>query len=545
LGNSPVSISYKEIAEGIEGWAAPTVAPTIPIYSYFSVYSEDNKYVAVQSPPGTLRFESTNPISAIDYAFNNLPSGRTHKENVLLRGTFIINLRDHPVDPTQKAGIVVPNYTRLYIDGIIKLVDYAYSDTIAVNYIICNRDRSTPKEIEIIGGEIDGNADNNTVPIYGIEIQGNTKGEQIEIRNVYVHDTRETGIAFEGTIVNSKMLFNRVKGRKDLTLTWQDGIGNQYGCKNIEYIGNEVWNCYNQGIYIEGGESISVLNNKSYNNRECGILLSTFRGSKFIKCCKNEVRYNDTAGIATTKPGAVSPGTISIAIIADNITEFNVQDGIYMRHGVPEGGQYLIIENNLVRNNARLGQPYSGIVGRIKDSIIQNNICIDDQATPTQEYGIALLTNSTNIKLRGNICKGNELGRCLFQSGVEVDLKAYTFFKTNPGYVVNGVASTAWTAYASGADGYVPFHRDTVLYVVWFVDWDPRSTLGGIRIVNYAGDVIASLEPGATGRRRDRVVLSESQINLIPTPTGGINCQTKGDGSVGAYIFRSQLFYID
>jgi len=62
----------------------------------------------------TMSFQNTNPTTVINSTLNSLASGRTWKENVLLKGQFAIS------EP-----IKIPSYTSIFISRLLKLVDNA------------------------------------------------------------------------------------------------------------------------------------------------------------------------------------------------------------------------------------------------------------------------------------------------------------------------------------------------------------------------------------------------------------------------------------
>ncbi|NOX54662.1 MAG: right-handed parallel beta-helix repeat-containing protein [Planctomycetes bacterium] len=350
--------------------------------SAYVIFQEGGIVRGVNARTGKVEFEGKDARRVINETLNAAAApGKTWKETVLIKGPIDLDLGPASWDPNRRSGIEVPNYTRLRIAGKITLVANARSAPKQVNYIVTNKDHKTGRQIEIIGGEIDGNAANNQHGIYGIQVSGAT---DVRIVGVYVHDCRETGVAFENVSRNCWAVNNHVVGRKDLKLFWQDGLGNQFDCHDIFYIGNVAERCRFWGIYIEGGSNIVALGNVCHHNGRDGIIVGS----------------------------GAHPGN-SISVIGNTVYE-NDQHGIRAHSAKASRG---LIIGNIARNNAAKGGRHSGIVVNCRDFCVQGNQCWDDRPEKKQEYGIALLAGAEHCQVNGNNVRANKLGGVLLQEG--------------------------------------------------------------------------------------------------------------------------------
>jgi len=120
----------------------------------------------------------------------------------------------------------------------------------------------------------------------------------------------------------------------------------------------------------------------------------------------------------------------------------------------PVANKWVIVRGNIVKNVGQMGigyglnpanTPYQYV-------IIEDNICFDDQATPTQQYGIYVYNMaSNNYIIRNNICYNNKNGQ-FFDGGTGTS-KIVT---GNIGY--NPVAAATITPAASGTS---PTYQNT------------------------------------------------------------------------------------
>ena len=367
-----------------------------------TIFARDKTICARNGRTGKVDFEGEDARAVINNALAALDPARTWKETVVLKGSLEIDLAPASWDPNRRSGIEIPNYTTLRIQGKIRLRNNASSTPGQVNYIVTNKDHKTGKQIDIQGGEIDGNGQNNAHGIYGVQVSGVS---DVRVVGMYIHDCRETGVAFENVSRDCWAINNHVVGRRDLGLFWQDGLGNQNDCSDISYLGNLAEQCHFWGIYIEGGRHITALGNTCRRNGKDGILVGEeSQTGNTMTIAANSVYDNNLHGIF-----ASAPKVRKIAILG-----------------------------NQVKNNAIAGSPHSGIVVRAQDVEVQGNLCWDDQRTKTQQYGVALLTRANRCRVLDNNLTGNKLGGVLVQGGVMDCL-----LKNNAGHVTesSGIAT--------------------------------------------------------------------------------------------------------
>jgi len=366
----------------------------------YIIYPRGRTICAKNGNTGKTDFQGEDARAVINSALAALTPGRTWRETVVLKGSFEIGLTQPSWDPSRGVGIEIPNYTTLRIDGKIRLENGAHSMP-NLNHIITNRDHKTGRQIDILGGELDGNADNNVNPIHGVQVSGIS---DVRIEGMYIHDCRETGIAFEHGSRDCRAINNHVVGGRDLGLYWPAGLGNQFDCCDIFYVGNVAEQCQAWGIYVEGGRHITVLGNTCRRNRKDGIVVGW------------------EGGVGT-----------STMVVANHVYE-NRLHGIYANN--LKVGKITILGNQ-VRNNGIGDATHSGIVVRAPDVEIQGNVCWDDQPAKTQQYGVAILAGTTRCRVLNNNLAGNKRGSLLLEGGV-----AECVLKDNAGYITenSGIA---------------------------------------------------------------------------------------------------------
>jgi hypothetical protein len=348
---------------------------------------------ARNSRTGRIDFQGEDARAVINRAMAALSPGRTWRETVVLKGSFEIGLAQPSWDPGRGVGIEIPNYTTLRIEGKIRLKNRAHSMP-DLNHMITNQDHRAGRQIEILGGEIDGNADHNVNPIHGVQVSGIS---DVRIENMYIHDCRETAIAFEHGARNCWAINNHVCGGKDLGLYWPGGLGNQFDCCDIYYIGNIAEHWQSWGIYVEGGRRITVLGNTCRRNLKDGMVVGW------------------EGGVGT-----------SIIVAANHVYE-NRLHGIYAAN--PKVGRIAILGNQ-VSNNGIGRAAHSGIAVKAQDVEVQGNVCWDDQPVKTQQYGVALLAGTNRCRVLDNHLTGNKRGGLSAERGL-----GECVTKNNAGYV--------------------------------------------------------------------------------------------------------------
>lgn len=208
----------------------------------------------------------------------------------------------------------------------------------------------------------------------------------------------------------------------------------------------EVYDCGDDGIHPNS-------NNASYNYR-----------NKYIK---NYCHDNGAYGI---KDNGNSAGTYNLQNEFDgNICYNNTEYGLYIygqngaivtnnhcNHNGKSGIRidtvsYSTINANVTDDNSQTAPFYYGIMGiNVDNSIFEENISCDEQGSPTQQYGIALDSNSS-----GNIIKDNTtLGNAVLGMSIS---NTDNIVGDNKGYIHSGEFRTASGSLTGGAANAILF----------------------------------------------------------------------------------------
>jgi len=121
------------------------VSPAAPYHAI--VHKDDSTVWAEDSEGKTIAYgvAGEEDAAVIQSALDSLTEGRTSKETVVLRGSF-----------TCEEGLLVPSYTKISIEGVLKLKDGA-NEPLIRNKNYSKETNNADSEIEIIGGTLDGN----------------------------------------------------------------------------------------------------------------------------------------------------------------------------------------------------------------------------------------------------------------------------------------------------------------------------------------------------------------------------------------------------
>jgi len=311
----------------------------------------------------------------INSALSALTAGRTWKERVVLEGDFSIS-----------SPINVPSYTILDIQGKLK---QAVID-IDIIYI------ENQSEVVIVGGEIEGLGSNAGTTGWGIKTD--VGGENIQIYGIYVHDTRKSGIALNN-IVHGAVSGCRVQN------TGFNGIGIGDSC-NITIRDNYCHNNADSGVNLEDVSSFLLVNNTCTNNVRHNLQLEhACEGQIIGGIYKGSQKYH---GIEIRNRVGTARKSKEVVIIGAHV-ECNYRYGIYIY-----SSESITVLNCTVKNNSQRGVGlHDGI--RITDDgthpsrhcRIEGNICFDDQATVTQNYGIREASISDYNLIIENDVRGN------------------------------------------------------------------------------------------------------------------------------------------
>jgi len=457
------------IREAIAQTPSIIVKPESFVETVSHVFFKDETEIKAKSgDTGQIEFSGKDAATVInDVLANGLTGGRTWKEKVVSKGNFTIS-----------SVIKIPSYTVLEIQGSLTLANGVNTD------ILQNSDQTNGNtQIEIIGGELDGNKANQTA---GTALIDFVKVTDSLVEGVYVHDAYFRGVQFltdshrnkvvncwienigavddsgDGILLDGNDNIasgNYIKGSEGYNIYVRTGERNfilknicdgasgvtyinigvsEYASPETIVIGNTAVNAKNDGIIISFNSTDSlILGNLAKGNGRHGIFVSgnTEQGinldtAEEIIIIGNEVRSNVGNGIRLLKSNFVT--------IQGNFVTENNYVGINIT-----GSSWNIIKGNIVKNNSKdsagtyfgigfynYGEAYSF------DNIVIGNICTDDQETKTQGYGIKETGNTDRTIIIGNNVRGNLTGAIL-------TVGANTIVERNIGYVTeNGGTAT-------------------------------------------------------------------------------------------------------
>jgi len=408
-------------------------------YDYV-VRVEDGTYVA-EDARGRKLTEGTDAASVINSAISALTSGRTWKETVLLKGNF-----------TLSSKISLASYTRLVIDGKLSLADGADDHMIEGIGLT---------EVEILGGELDGNKANQTAGVHCIRLVDCSK---VRVAHIYIHDgytfgifvTANTSDIFDIVIENIRVEScggNNIHvgpstGYKATDVMLRNIVTKSSGGDGIELV--RVMKSILDSIYAEG-------------NTTYGISLDVDAKKNIIS---DVHAIQNQHGIGINGTGAEEN------LVVSSIAELNSQMGFYITQaknkldsivsrlngyrGVQISASDVELRNSRIYNNSQASPgTYDGVYisGNALRVIVEANYIYDDQATPTQAYGINEFAADYSL-IRFNKLWGNSAGQ-IAVSG------ANSVVKYNDGYVTensgtatfSGDGSTTSFSWAHGLVG--------------------------------------------------------------------------------------------
>ena len=331
---------------------------------------------------GQFDFSSTNASAVINNAMGNLTGGRTWKEKVVLKGNFTVD-----------RSILMPNYTILEIQGKIKLANYANVSILSNNAVATTGNT----QIEIVGGEIDGNQNNESPQSASAIYFANCSN--LLIHNVIVHDSCFYGIRVgsgQGTstfdsystvtidkcsfynnrndhiVISCSATVSNCEFRSQVIFNYLSFVSAQGAIVRDCKFFNASQNANSAGIGIEYNSSNIIIANNYFS--DCIIGINDYpdhHWGKDIEIIGNILNYSvanaGTYGIYLFGYG--NNGTI----IENNVVKgYNNATpgygfGIYLR------GNYNQVKNNLIENN-RLGfVPYNFNYSLITGNVIQGN----------------------------------------------------------------------------------------------------------------------------------------------------------------------------
>jgi len=383
----------------------------------------------------------------IQAAINSLTGGRTWKETVLLLGgTFNIS-----------STIIIPSYTKLEIHGKIfasnGLNDSLIQNSASVGVDAYTEPATRNTDIEICGGVIDGNKDNQSSPADDkctIRMQGvdnvwihhitmlNGWTENIRTafaNNVIISDCTIDNPADDGIAINKKTSYAVVMGN----VISNAGQGVSYGTPNgieiqdestyVTVIGNVIYNPASRGIEVslhdttaEGSNhNIAIIGNiiKDCGTTGVAVLGLSDKFNYNIIIEGNSINStNDYGMIVNYADGVLINGNM-----IDNVGKIGIYtyypsrnlyiEGNYISNsglsGIELGSEvsYSKVVNNLCIDNGQNqagGQVGIGVIG--DNNIIAGNVA-RDTGGGTQKYGIYVYSDAENNWVINNYLSGN------------------------------------------------------------------------------------------------------------------------------------------
>jgi parallel beta-helix repeat protein len=363
--------------------------------SRYVVYPISSTYYVFDGVSGKVVSSGTDSGTEITWAMNNLTAGRARKERVTLLGDFA----------GVSGPIAIPSYT---------ILDMYQAKLTLANTVNDNLFEADGKlEIDVFGGKLNGNKANQTsTPCDGIRF---TDCDDVRIRDVWAYDFYWVGIGVSSaskrawierckTIDNEKfgiwvsgddmhVLNNYVSG------TVQDNNIDCFKVDRGEIRGNTVLNAaanHGIGLYDVGGY-VTVTNNYCGGNAKNGIYVDD-NGAvlKSLVITGNTCKSNTESGIRVTE----DTDTKKLTTIANNILESNTLFGLNV------WGEYMTLTGNVAYNNGDSGiRLYSS-----EYCTVTGNICVDDQGTETQDYGIEEDAGCNNNRFASNVVDGYQTG---------------------------------------------------------------------------------------------------------------------------------------
>jgi len=302
---------------------------------YYMVFPRDNKY-HVRDYNGNVKYSDTSATKTIQWALDNLTSGRSHYETVLLKGNFNLDA----------TTINLPSYLNLVIQGIVK----QSNNIVGLKAI-------SQSNIKVSGGTLEGaaGADNTLIEFYecsnifvnnvefksqghiGLRIRG--VGSNFIVSNCYFHDCVADGLNISAVdtqrpsyvVVSNNIARNCPALGMAVRANYATVVGNI--CE-----GSTLF----IGLDIEG--SHNTISNNILRNNKYGLKLMA---SNCI-ISSNLIKGNTTAGIHWTQYGN--------NLLCDNIIIDNY-NGLVMDSSFTDYRQIKDsrVCRNIIQNNTNYG----------------------------------------------------------------------------------------------------------------------------------------------------------------------------------------------
>jgi len=395
----------------------------------YIVFAENGIVYAKSGKTGEIEFEGTDASTVIQSALDSLTSGRNYKERIVLKGAFTlsrqITVASYTILDLSHAALKLSNGVNLAGDGIIKA-----SDTV---------------KIEIVGGILDANYPNNSYNNNGILF---VNCSNCLVEDVYVKYFAYFGIK-GGPVYRSRFTGNVLESYDDVRRTWVEiayGDNNEVSSNLIinglinfswfdktdgdpELHGNKIHSNICLGLTSRGGIRVcdwshetSIKNNivmpytgnigiYGYVSERCEVIGNIVVGQGGTEsngidfAYSKHILWEDNIVYNIGGNGFATDGTSNI-IIKGNIAAYCGKNGFTLPYATANDRK-VVLSNNIAYNNGQSATGHGFSVSNSLYVVVANNIAFDDQATKTQNYGIALFNDCSYSIAKGNIVFGN------------------------------------------------------------------------------------------------------------------------------------------
>ena len=322
----------------------------------YIIYSEGINIYAKNGNTGNIDYSGSDVVTVIQKAINNLTAGRTWKEKIVAKGNLSITTK-----------LKLPSYTILEVQGKFVLANNTNQTMISESDPINGN-----TQIEIIGGEYDGNRLNNTTGSDGIAFS--------KITNSYFKNMNISNFSRDGFVLDINCQNNYIdncRAENNIYPFGEDGDG--FVNRGIE---NHFSNCIgkdNSGDnFLIKSRRSTYVNCKGIGSKEgSGFAITSEAGGQ------NSIDYNQLIGVEAYNNA--TEGIIVHAMIGNNVpVEYNYIQGIshdnigagcwvhgdlYNRYNKFD----VIVENNKGGEAGFYVTSYQ-IVGTVANIITRNNI---------------------------------------------------------------------------------------------------------------------------------------------------------------------------
>ena len=373
----------------------------------YLIYTDGSDYIAVNGNTGKEDIRNVTASTVIQYALDNLTSGRTHRETVAFKGAFTIT-----------AAIDIPSYTTLDFKG----ATLTLGNTAGVHMLQIGDGTTGVVNVEIMHGRFDGNRANQAGIKHCIHVQD-------KCQKLNFHDNYFTG--WYGKAVNV------------------EGGGGAGICYDVS-ITNNMMNDFEAGIDADGIDldqvyyaviSNNIIRDAADDGIDCGSVVNLAITNNILKDCVNGIEIYASAGAITGN--AIDKAT-GVGIVAD-MSMLSIT-GNYLRsiytHGINLRGGHdcTVVGNTFWRCSWGANNTYDDICLQAKGAehslrnVISNNVSVADGAQKVkhmieevdanQDYNI--ITDNINtgavtamiLKSGANTIVSNNLGHVTENGGV-------------------------------------------------------------------------------------------------------------------------------